>query len=660
MPEFNLPGVSNNIDVKSIIDKLVEVESKKLDRLTETRERFDREKASLANINNKIEALQNAAASLHGFRSPFEDKLAFSNNENIVISSATRTAVPSKISVRVEQLAQNEKILSDPIETKRIFEDIPLKITIGGREVVVYFKGGRIEELNDAINKQAGDYLASKITEDTERTSVLILETKESGEKNRITMADENTAALFKEIGLLKEAEGLKIDLRLSEKNVVPLKGSMGYSFSEKRLMLEPENSVELLLEKSLEAKPSYLLRVKLKASDVSAEEAPLPLEWPRLKSIGKVTVKDIEIEGGRAISDGEEEPKKEEKPSVVDNMVIGVGNEKGLQRMIEVSDLDESLKEYTFKLTDMVQEGESIDRLFLINRSTGRAVEYADMIIEDTAVREGFVPKHQIQEGRDAIAYIDGVKVQRDDNVIDDAVKGVKFELRGSGEQEVTVTVERDYEKITQKIVELIQKYNELLEFINEQTKVVSTGRLSEGVESGVLTGDITIMGLKNKLQTIMMNPYPTDKGRELSLLAQIGISMGATGSSWGSIKGGYLQLDEERFISSFEKYPDTIKQLFGSDTNNDAIVDNGVAFALEKNLKAYSDPRNGIITYRIKNTDTKIRDQQVRIDDWNEHLEEYRKKLEKDFTLMQEALRELEQQQKSLENFSKQFRNE
>jgi flagellar hook-associated protein 2 len=253
---------------------------------------------------------------------------------------------------------------------------------------------------------------------------------------------------------------------------------------------------------------------------------------------------------------------------------------------------------------------------------------------------------------------YIDGVKVQRETNQIDDALRGVNLEIKDSSPREVELIVDRDYEKITNNIVDLIGKYNELLEYINNQTRVVSTGELEDDADVGTLSGDITVMGLKNKLQTIMMNPYPTSKGRELNLLAQIGISMGAANSNWDDIRGGYLQIDEDVFVEAFQRYPEEIKQLFGSDTNSDVVTDNGVAYVLDTTLKGYSDPRNGIITYHVQNTDSKIDEQQRDIEDWNEHIDDYRRKLERDFTLMQQSLNELEQNQKRLDNFSNQFK--
>jgi len=278
--------------------------------------------------------------------------------------------------------------------------------------------------------------------------------------------------------------------------------------------------------------------------------------------------------------------------------------------------------------------------------------------VIEHATGRGGIVPKNLVQEGRDAVITIDGVQVQREGNQIDDAIKGVKLDLKGPSGKEIPLTVRRDYETITKRIVGLIEKYNDVLKFIKEQTNVVSSGRLTEKNEVGTLTGDITVMGLKNRLQTIMMNPYPTERGRELSLLAQIGVSMGNTGSDWKEIRGGYLQVDENKFVEAFEQYPDSIRQLFGSDNDNDMAVDSGVAYTLEKNLKPYTESRNGIVATRISTTDNGIKQQDEKISDWKDHLDEYRKKLERDFTVMQQSLNELEQNQKRIQNFSNQSR--
>jgi flagellar hook-associated protein 2 len=660
MGEFNLPGISssNNIDVKGIIDKLVKVESKKLERYESGKDQLDKEKSSWVTLNTKLGNLQKTSEELYGFRSPFEEKIAISSDDSILRAKASRIAQPSTSVVKVQQIAKNERIISDPVESTRVLNDVLLRMNVGEKELGVRFDGGPIDRLAEEINRQAGDHVSAKVTKDTDQTSVLILEVKQTGEKNRIGLKDEDTADFFEKIGLFEKREGFQVDTTLSPQRVFPLEGSSRYTVRENELILEPENSVELLFEHGIKSRSDIELSVKVRAVDLRVEPEERPQQaWPELNSIGSVTVRDVEIVGGKPVEKITVPEKVEEKPEVITNTVIGIGSEKGPKKNMELDALNSTYREYRFRLTDFVPEGSAVDRIYFINENTGRRVEFSDVVIKDLSDRGGVSPKHPVQEGQDSVVFIDGVRVQRDTNTIDDALKGVELELRGARDEEISLTVDRDYELITGRIVDMVGRYNELLEFINEQTKVVSSGRLTEKAEAGILSGDITVMGLKSRLQKIMMNPYPTGSGRELSLLAQIGISMGSLGSNWEDIKGGYLRVDEDAFVEAFRKYPESIKQLFGNDTNNDVVVDNGVAYVLDTTLKAYTNPRGGIVSNRIAVAESGITAQQNRIDDYRDYLEDYRKKLESDFTLMQQALYELEQNQKSIENFSNQY---
>jgi len=661
MPDITLPGVPSNLDVKSIIDKLVSVEAKKLERLEKEKLKLDSEKSTWITLNNKIKDLQTASQGLYGFRAPFEEKIAYSSNENVLTAQASRTASPSTNNIRIDQIAKNERILSDPIETKKILKEIKLQFKVGKKELSIDFKGGNIENLAETINKQAGDYLIAKITRDTPKTSVLILETRKTGSEERIGTKDGESLHFLKELGLFYEKTGFKVDTTLKMEKLKTLEGEKLFTLQEGKLSLEPQTSVALLLDQKVKSDPDLVLRVKIRTLGIEKkkpEEKP-PQKWPQMRDIGKVIIRDVEISGGGAVSRLEIPEKKVEKEEiVVDNRVIGVGNEKGLLKSVEIKDLGDEFKDYTFKLSELVPDNQVMDRIIFINRSIDRKIEFLDPVIEDISERVGIVPRHLTQKGQDAFFIIDGVEVQRSSNQIDDVIKGVTLSLKGESKEDISLVVDRDYELITKRIVDFVEKYNQLFSYINEQSNVVSEGILDSKIEAGVLTGDITVIGLKKKLQNIMMNPYPTDKGRELSLLAQIGISMGRAGSSWDDIRGGYLKVNEDAFVDMVQKYPQAVEQLFGSDNNNDMVVDSGIAYEMERVLKGYSDQRTGIITYHIKNTDTGIREQEKLIVDWEEHLEDYRKRLESDFTVMQEALRELEMNQKSIENFSRQLR--
>jgi flagellar hook-associated protein 2 len=662
MPDINLPGVSSNIDVKGIIDRLVSVEEKKLDRFEQSKVELNREKGAWVTLSGRIKDLEAAAAGLHGFRSPFEDKIARSGDESVFTATAARIADPLTASIKVIQTAQNERILSDPVDSGLVLAPATLSMRVGEERFTVDFPGGTLEKLAEEINKQAGDWVSAKIARDTEKTSVLILEAKKSGTKNTIGAQDAETLAVLKGIGVFEERPEFSVDTGLKKERIAPRAesgaGAGGFTLVNETLGLDPNTSVELPVDKTLTGRPELLLKVKIRAVDLGKKPLEEP-RWPDLQNIGKVTVRDVDVEGGKAVSSIQEPEKKVVEPVIVDDAVIGLGGARNLEKMVETPDLTDAFKEYAFRLSDVLSEGDAADRVVFANRSTGRRLEFKDLVIEDSSGRAGVAPRRLVQQGQDAVITIDGVKVRRETNQIDDAIKGVKLELKSASPKEVALSVSRDYETITKRIVDLVDKYNELLKYINEQTRVVSTGKLGDKNEAGVLNGDITVMGLKNKLQTLMMNPYPTDRGKELSLLAQIGISMGRTGSSWSDIKSGYLQVDEDKFVEAFEKHPGSIKQLFGSDNDNDMVTDNGVGFVLEKNLKAYSDPRTGIVAGRVQATDSGIKQQETKIVDWQDHLDDYRRKLESDFTQMQQALNELDQNQKRIQNFSNQFRN-
>ncbi len=654
MPQiYNLPGTSSNINIKELIDKLVKAESKRIDTYEKEKDFLDKRKSALVELNSKLKKLQEAAKNLYGFRSPFEDKIANSSNSNVLTATATRIATPSEVNIKVDQLAKNERIVSDSVSNTEIFDPLELNINVGKNRLNIEFDGGNLSDLADAINKAGKGMLTAKLAKVTSDTSVLIVETKKTGESYRINIDDKKTLKLFEKIGLFEESRGFSLKPKIEDQYVLGIGGSKP-QIEEKNIILKPESKAALKLTKPVPVKDSVYIYFKARVKNLPKEEKK-PVQWPELEGIGSVKVKDIEIEGGRPVNAIKKEEKKEKK-IVIDNNILGVKEDNRINK-IEIKDLGEEFKEYRVKITDLVKGRENITELLLLNNSTNRDVIYSDFKIVDTSEPGGVKPKHVVQEPQNAIVEIDGVRIERDSNDIDDALKGVTLHLNSTSDKPVKLNIDYDYEKITKKIIDLIEKYNDALKYINEKTKISATGSLTEKNKVGILAGDITVESIKSKLQLIMMNPYPTDKGKELSLLAQIGISMGKSGSSWTDIKGGYLQVDEDKFIDAFKKYPDEIKQLFGSDTNKDMIVDNGVAYKLDKILNGYTSPNQGIITYKIKNTDNEIKNQDKKIEDWNEHLEEYRKNLERKFTVMQEALHDLERNKKSIENFNKQM---
>ncbi len=66
------------------------------------------------------------------------------------------------------------------------------------------------------------------------------------------------------------------------------------------------------------------------------------PVTWPGLKNIGKVTVRDIEIEGGNAISKIAYPEETVVKQPVIDDAVLATGKGDEITSKIKVDGLSE------------------------------------------------------------------------------------------------------------------------------------------------------------------------------------------------------------------------------------------------------------------------------------------------------------------------------
>jgi flagellar hook-associated protein 2 len=163
----------------------------------------------------------------------------------------------------------------------------------------------------------------------------------------------------------------------------------------------------------------------------------------------------------------------------------------------------------------------------------------------------------------------------------------------------------------------------------------------------------------MKSRLQRIMMDPYPTDGGRELALLAQIGVTTSGgvyqtTGILDKSKLRGYLQLDEAKLEQALDRHADWVKQLLGNDTNKDLAIDSGAAFSTDNYLKPYVDT-GGIVANRVNALNDSITRKNREIEAYNLHLAEYERELRRKFGIMEGALDSLEKSSQTIENFNK-----
>jgi flagellar hook-associated protein 2 len=147
------------------------------------------------------------------------------------------------------------------------------------------------------------------------------------------------------------------------------------------------------------------------------------------------------------------------------------------------------------------------------------------------------------------------------------------------------------------------------------------------------------------------------------LNLLAQIGIGtdVRSSGASTGydpSRLRGYLEIDEKALDLALETRLSGAQQLFGFDTDGDLLVDNGIAFVLDRLAQPYVET-GGIITLKTGTIDSRVQQDTRRIDTMERQLAAKEMTLKNQYAQMEGAYSRMEQMTSSLDSFSRQTTN-
>jgi flagellar hook-associated protein 2 len=390
----------------------------------------------------------------------------------------------------------------------------------------------------------------------------------------------------------------------------------------------------------------------------------PQPPQGPALPPVAPATLGDVSVQSSpsKVVLP---EWKPPEPPKIVDDLVMGFvaagGQPAPLPEFRESAD-------FTTVKVPLSSYGPALTGIYFRNNNTYRDLEVRGIRVYDPTSRGDYRPLNPVSSAGDAEIVMNGVTIRRPSNTIDDLVPGVAITLRGAGTSPVDLRVEPDRERIKDSLIGFVGNYNKIIADINILTRkdeniITEISYLSDEEREkareklGIFQGDVTLMQMRNTFQGIMMNPYPTALGRDLSLLAQIGISTN-TRQGGGGIDAtklrGYLEINESLLDDSLKKNLSAVRDLFGSDANGDLIPDTGAAVAMD----AYIRPMvqiGGILPMKAGTIDSQIAGTNKRIESYNQYLERYEKDLKRKYGAMEGALGGLEKSSQTIENFNK-----
>ncbi len=162
-----------------------------------------------------------------------------------------------------------------------------------------------------------------------------------------------------------------------------------------------------------------------------------------------------------------------------------------------------------------------------------------ADYAIQNlTSSVAGLTGQTQINTATNAAIEIDGLRVERSTNLFNDVLRGVSFTVTQAAPEpdgaETTFTVEANTSGIKKNIQELVDSYNAVIEFINEQQTYSE-----ESGAGGLLFGDNALRTVRSTIQDAMFG-LSQDEIATLSdplqndgfvALSQVGISFDSSG---------------------------------------------------------------------------------------------------------------------------------
>ncbi|MCL2155154.1 MAG: flagellar filament capping protein FliD [Leptospirales bacterium] len=668
MMPVTMGGAASGIDTDSIIQKLVEAESKPIKQFQKDKYLNSQKKEALNMLSASLKDLDSKAKDLYGFRASFSEKSTISSDDTAVEAIASRQADIGSKKIEVLQLASNHKISTDMIDPEKKLTSGKITIEVNGVEKNINFKGGRLKSLNESIAEEASSIVSSDYVDSGSGTHMISLTSTVSGKKGEIKISGSDD--LLKELGLVggeriqsqsdspiffdrkfftpheiegsqaaqtgtlevgKDGKEIKISGFLWQEYELPIKEDiksdtiLKFDFTNKKELEEKVPSV-------LETGPEDEINVKgirLKSYNISRIRPPQKQENLKIDSVSGVGV--VSFDNG----------KREEK-------IYPLDGEAANKQEIPIG------KDFN---------GKQISKIIFYNND-GETTFSEAMISSPIKTKDGFALKNTITEAANAKLKVDGLEIERDKNDgITDAIKGVTLNLKRKTENPVEIRISDDIDKPIQQVKAFVDSYNNYVELNRNLTKTVKIDKPGEGEkleESGILVGDTTIIRLENSIKTTVGGAYPSREEKPIKMFSQMGVSSGKINSSWDSIKEGKLVIDEDLLRQTILENPEGVRSFFGSDTTGDNRIDNGMAYVLVRTLDPYISSGKNIIATRIDLEDESIKMTNEKIKKHEAYLKTYEEKLRQKFTAMEKSISGAKAQQEWMNNQMKGVNNE
>lgn len=303
---------------------------------------------------------------------------------------------------------------------------------------------------------------------------------------------------------------------------------------------------------------------------------------------------------------------------------------------MAEAVDAD-TLESDEKAAASVISETSSSARLSLRSGKTGYSnrlqfVDSANGLLSELNFSEVYtVGTDETTSALNSKFTLDGVTLYRDSNTVEDALNDVTLDLKETSTQEETFTVTNDTSGVKKEIESFISKYNGVLKYIKDKSKVDP-----EKFTRGAFASETAFQQLRYNLRNEAISSVSGQPAGAPSTLADIGIT---------TSEDGNLELsDASALEDAIADSPSAVKDLFASD--------DGVATNMMERLDVYLGA-DGILDQRKKSVDARIDRLDTRIEQFDDRLARREDQLRQQFTQLQKFQTKMQNQQSFLSSF-------
>ena len=680
MAGLSIPGVNDKYKSNEIVEGLMKVERIPLTREQNHLEEVKKQQDAWRTVNHKMSQLRDSVKSLYSFDNPFNNKLASSTEEYAITATAGREAAYESFQIEVIQPATADRFLSGEIEKNQKIPAGTYTFKTGDKTISMNWKGGKIEDFVTSLNKRGKDVIKASLIGINKGNKALLLESLKTGSDSHLEFKDA-ALALAIDTKMIQKVEGEKDSFgsTLSEikvpENVSPLEQegmpfitSSFVKMTEDGISIPPRGGFTINVPGNISKDTTKTLIFTVKAkeiSDITDAANSKPTE-PDLPDPGNVTFQNITIDNNQSSYElPETQAPKIPLESIRTDSVLFARFEDGTERELKITD---AFSEGGSTVKVNLSEYSGIKSIVMRNANTG--IEYSVSKIEsvDEKASLGYTPVNAVSNAGDAIIKYEGITITRPDNKIDDVIPHITLNVSQKTERPATIKIEPDTEAAKDALINFVGRYNQIIAEINilSQNKpelISELDYLSKDEEDaykeklGLFSGDFSLTNAKSSMQDIIGAVYQENEYSEITMLSQIGISTNATNySGYNPTKmRGYLEINEKILDETLKNNLDSIKTLFGYDSDGDLIIDSGIGVRLDKQLTAYVQS-GGILANKNSTLDRQVKASEQKIARLETQLNQKEAELKAKYGQMESTLNSLEGQSNSINNFTQQ----